>query len=144
MGPASENLHKSGSRTSFDHFVGQRQFGGTAILSCFAVLRFTTNQNLLACSIGRSPGFAPWTILAASAPARPADWPDRRARGPDRDQATPGASPQRSGGRHVMSAKGQNAKHSNRANAFRITPELRHCSEQLACLKGAKTGRDPA
>jgi hypothetical protein len=43
-----------------------------------------------------------------------------------------------------MSAKGQNAKHSNRANAFRITPELRHCSEQLACLKGAKTGRDPA
>jgi transposase len=32
---------------------------------------------------------------------------------------------------------GQNAKHSNRANAFRFTPELRHCSEQLACLKGA-------
>jgi hypothetical protein len=34
-------------------------------------------------------------------------------------------------------AMGQNAKHSNRANAFRFTPELRHCSEQLACLKGA-------
>ena len=32
---------------------------------------------------------------------------------------------------------GQNAKHSNRANAFRFTPELGHCSEQLACLKGA-------
>jgi hypothetical protein len=56
-------------------------FGGTAIPSCFAVLRFTTNQNLLAYLIGRSPGFA-----------RPADWPDRRARGPDRDQATPDAS----------------------------------------------------
>ena len=34
-------------------------FGGTAIPSCFAVLRFTTNQNLLAYLIGRSPGFAP-------------------------------------------------------------------------------------
>jgi hypothetical protein len=30
--------------------------------------------------------------LAASAPARPTDWPDRRAGGPDRDQATPDAS----------------------------------------------------
>jgi hypothetical protein len=67
-------------------------FGGTAIPSCFAVLRFTTNQNLLAYLIGRSPALRPWTILAASAPARPADWPDRRARGPDRDQATPDAS----------------------------------------------------
>ena len=41
------------------------KFGGTVIPSCLAVLRLTTSQNLLACSIGRSPGFTPRTILAA-------------------------------------------------------------------------------
>ena len=41
------------------------KFGGTVIPSCVAVLRLTTSQNLLACSIGRSPGFTPRTILAA-------------------------------------------------------------------------------
>jgi hypothetical protein len=49
-----------------DHLVGHRSRpGGTLIPSCLAVLRLTTSQNLLACSIGRSPGFTPRTILAA-------------------------------------------------------------------------------
>jgi hypothetical protein len=40
----------------------------------------------------------------------------------------------------LTSALVQNAKHSKPANVLRFTPELRHCSEQLACLKGANHG----
>src|SRR6185437_173319 len=42
-----------------------RKFEGALTPSCLAVLRLTANQNLPACSIGRSPGFVPWMILAA-------------------------------------------------------------------------------
>jgi len=84
---------KSGSRTSFDHFVGQRQhLGGTAIPSCFAVLRFTTNQNLLACSIGRSPGFAPLDNFWRHRALTPSGLGRKPAgdAGPDRGQARAG------------------------------------------------------
>src|SRR6185437_14977118 len=37
---------------------------GTVSPSAFAVLRLTTNWNLLACSTGKSPGFAPFRILS--------------------------------------------------------------------------------
>src|SRR6266403_5819753 len=39
--------------------------GGTATPSAFAVLRLSTKTNLLACSIGRSAGLAPFKIFAA-------------------------------------------------------------------------------
>ena len=57
-------------------------FGGTAIPSCFAVLRFTTNQNLLAYLIGRSPGFAPldnFGCIGARTPSGLAGPPGTRA-----------------------------------------------------------------
>src|SRR5439155_24850689 len=37
---------------------------GTSTASAFAVLRFTTSSNLVGCSTGRSPGFAPLKILS--------------------------------------------------------------------------------
>ena len=56
---------KSATRYSITSSASVSRLGGTLIPSCLAVLRLTTSQNLLACSIGRSPGFAPRTILAA-------------------------------------------------------------------------------
>lgn len=44
--------------------------GGTVRPSAFAVFRLMTKVNLLACSIGRSPGFSPPRIFAAYIPAR--------------------------------------------------------------------------
>src|SRR5215813_9129614 len=38
--------------------------GGTSRRSAFAVVRFTTRSNLVGCSTGRSPGFAPRRILS--------------------------------------------------------------------------------
>jgi hypothetical protein len=46
----------------------------------------------------------------------------------------------RIGSRPLMSVAGQTEKNSVRANVFRITPESRHRSIQLACLKGATSG----
>lgn len=37
----------------------------------------------------------------------------------------------------LENSQGQNAKHSNGANVFRYTLELRRCSERLACQRGA-------
>ena len=45
--------------------------GGTAMPSCFAVFRFKMSVNLSACSMGRSPGFAPRRILATWPPVIP-------------------------------------------------------------------------
>ena len=44
--------------------------GGTSTLSALAVLRFTTSSNLVGCSTGNSPGFAPLKILSTKAAAR--------------------------------------------------------------------------
>jgi hypothetical protein len=41
--------------------------------------------------------------------------------------------------RHQMSLSGQNAKYSERADDFRFAPNIRHCSIQSACLKGANS-----
>src|SRR5262249_10844926 len=38
--------------------------GGTSRPSAFAVIRFMTRSNLVGCSTGRSPGFAPRRILS--------------------------------------------------------------------------------
>jgi hypothetical protein len=43
---------------------------GTSTLSAFAVLRFTTSSNLVGCSTGRSPGFAPLKILSMKTATR--------------------------------------------------------------------------
>jgi hypothetical protein len=40
----------------------------------------------------------------------------------------------------AMSELGQTEKNSVRANAFRLTPESRHCSTPSACRKRANTG----
>src|SRR5262245_17838284 len=44
--------------------------GGTSRPSAFAVVRFTTRSNLVGCSTGRSPGFAPRRILSTNSAAR--------------------------------------------------------------------------
>jgi hypothetical protein len=43
---------------------------GTVRPSAFAVVRLITRSNLVGCSTGRSPGFAPRRILSAYSPAR--------------------------------------------------------------------------
>jgi hypothetical protein len=39
--------------------------GGTTMPSALAVLRLSTKANLLACTMGRSPGLAPFKIFDA-------------------------------------------------------------------------------
>src|SRR5262249_11705929 len=43
--------------------------GGISWLSILAVLRLITNSNLVGCSTGRSPGFAPFNILSTNVAA---------------------------------------------------------------------------
>src|SRR6516162_5533304 len=44
--------------------------GGIVTPIAFAVVRFTIKSNLIGCSIGISPGFAPFKILSTKSPAR--------------------------------------------------------------------------
>ena len=45
-------------------------WGGVVIPSAFAVFELMTSSNLVGCSIGRSPGFAPCNILSTYSVAR--------------------------------------------------------------------------
>jgi hypothetical protein len=45
-------------------------WGGMVIPSAFAVFELMTSPNLVGCSIGRSPGFAPCNILSTYSVAR--------------------------------------------------------------------------
>ncbi len=62
-----------------DHLVcAQQDRLGIVMPSAFAVFRFTTSSNLVGCSIGRSPGLAPFRILSTYPAARriwSACWP---------------------------------------------------------------------
>ena len=51
-------------RYSITSSATARSCGGNVSPSAFAVLRLRTRSNLVGCSIGRSPGFAPARILA--------------------------------------------------------------------------------
>src|SRR6516164_7318747 len=63
--PKADILHRSNLRRySMTSSATARSCGGNVSLSAFAVLRLRTRSNLIGCSIGRSPGFAPARILA--------------------------------------------------------------------------------
>src|SRR4051812_39038961 len=55
--------------------VRRRIDSGIVMLSALVVLRLTTSSNLVGCSIGRSPGLAPFSILSTNRA-------DRRNRSP--------------------------------------------------------------
>ena len=57
---------KNGSqaRYSITSSASASKVGGTAMPTTFAVLRLIAKINLLACSIGRSPGLVPLSIFA--------------------------------------------------------------------------------
>jgi hypothetical protein len=58
------------SNYSMTSSVRARKLEATVRPSALAVLRLRTNLNLVACSIGMSPGFAPLIILSTKAAAR--------------------------------------------------------------------------
>src|SRR5690348_3362574 len=51
-------------RYSMSRSAWRRTLGGIVTPSALAVLRLITSSNLAGCSIGRSPGLAPFRILA--------------------------------------------------------------------------------
>jgi len=56
---------RSQARYSITSSATAMRRSGALITNALAVLRLSTNTNLLACSIGRSAGFSPPSILAA-------------------------------------------------------------------------------
>ena len=70
--PASENLHKRRSRQlhSITSSAVASSLSGMVTPSAFAVLRLITSSNVVGCSIGKSPGFAPLKILSTYEAAR--------------------------------------------------------------------------